>query len=538
MKKQTLKKVFAFAMACIVGGLSLFGTPANVSAAVVTDEQIAEVKEFNQAYRDILNEELGWGNRTSVKFDLVDMDDDGYDDLVVSYTLNTDNISATYAYSAEKDKWTGEEQRLFFVEGPDGSRAFMYEEYVEPIDGTAPYYCYELWEPFGQYGILSGYSQVIIKDAATGVCKYFGEEEPFDEELQMAFDDLLASATEVSGKYDATTENMDKYLPVDDITIRAMLGGTITLPEITLEVGENFHLSHDVIDQMISPAVVELNKNLVARDYDGEDLELDRTYLEEALYYEKFYVDTYEIIEKGIWTKTESNETYEKWIAGENTLNGREFSFVEEGEAVFFKYVQAKKTGSATITIPNYKIGDVTAVVNIPVKIVDKPTSITSKDDATITIKDESGVLPAKTTMTTAKVESGTVYETAVNIVKENVSKTATVAVFELNLVDGNNIELHQLDGKVKVTMDVPFTLKTGSTLKVYRVDGDKLVECTTTVADGKVTFETDHFSTYVFVEISNVPDTGDNTNVGLFAMTFLFGAGVLVVSFKGKKRA
>ena len=140
--------------------------------------------------------------------------------------------------------------------------------------------------------------------------------------------------------------------------------------------------------------------------------------------------------------------------------------------------------------------------------------------------------------MSTAKVESGTVYETAVNIVKENVSKTATVAVFELNLVDGNNVELHQLDGKVKVTMDVPFTLKAGSTLKVYRVDGDKLVECATTVTDGKVTFETDHFSTYVFVELVKVPATGDNTNIGLFVATLFAGAALVVVASRNKKRA
>lgn len=538
MKKQTLKKVFAFAMACVVGGLSLFGTPANVSAAVVTDEQIAELKEYNQAYRDILNEELGYGTRTSVKFDLVDIDGDGYDDLVISYTLNIDDISATYVYSQAEGGGTGEEQRLFYADGAEG-RYFISEEQIVPNNGSNPFSRYMIWPVFETYDMFNENTETIDVDTVTSKYTYFDgvtAQEMSASEVD-DFTAFLASATEVSGKYDATAENMDKYLPVDDITIKAMLGGTITLPEVTLEVGENFLLSHDTIDEMISPAVVELNKSIVERDYDGEDLELDRTYLEEALYYEKFYKDTNEVIEKGIWTKSESAATYEKWSAGENTINGREYSFVEEAMGIFYKYVQAKKTGTATITIPNYKIGDTTATVNIPVKIVDRPTSVTSKDDATITLKDENGVLPAKTTMTTAKVESGEVYDKAVNIVKETVAKSATVAVFELNLVDGNNIELHQLDGKVKVTMDVPFTLKTGNTLKVYRVDGEKLVECPTTVADGKVTFETDHFSTYVFVELAKVPATGDSTNIGLFVATLLAGVALVVVS-KNKKRA
>jgi hypothetical protein len=70
-------------------------------------------------------------------------------------------------------------------------------------------------------------------------------------------------------------------------------------------------------------------------------------------------------------------------------------------------------------------------------------------------------------------------------------------------------------------------------------VDGDKLVECKTAISGGKVSFETDHFSTYVLVEQEEenvvtqpvIPDKGDNAIY--YAMVMLIGLGVVFITNK-----
>lgn len=94
-------------------------------------------------------------------------------------------------------------------------------------------------------------------------------------------------------------------------------------------------------------------------------------------------------------------------------------------------------------------------------------------------------------------------------------------SVQEINLINAEGTQLHQLDGYVIVTLPVPegFTVSSTKTIGVYRLEEDgTLTKCTSSVVDGKLSFSTDHFSTYVFVEeeitTQNVdaPATGDTT--------------------------
>lgn len=76
--------------------------------------------------------------------------------------------------------------------------------------------------------------------------------------------------------------------------------------------------------------------------------------------------------------------------------------------------------------------------------------------------------------------------------------------VQEINLINAEGTQLHQLDGYVIVTLPVPegFTVSSTKTIGVYRLEEDgTLTKCTSSVVDGKLSFSTDHFSTYVFVE-------------------------------------
>ena len=146
--------------------------------------------------------------------------------------------------------------------------------------------------------------------------------------------------------------------------------------------------------------------------------------------------------------------------------------------------------------------------------------------------------------------------------------------VQEINLKDADGTQLHQIGDYVVVTLPVPegFTVSSTTTIAVYRLEDDgTLTKCTSTVVDGKLSFSTDHFSTYVFVEEpvaaqvepEQKPDpaeadtpstaptasaapvqtalasvkTGDDTGMGWMIMLLIAGLSVAVASAYGMKK-
>ena len=126
-------------------------------------------------------------------------------------------------------------------------------------------------------------------------------------------------------------------------------------------------------------------------------------------------------------------------------------------------------------------------------------------NDAGAAIVDENKVLPAGTNIESTKIEkTSDTYKKIADIFEKNDIKGKFVA-FELNLLDSDNNKItKQPDGMIKVTLPIPEGLEVSAdkTIVVYRVNDDgTLVKCNTTVENGKVIFETDHFSKYVFAE-------------------------------------
>ncbi len=126
-------------------------------------------------------------------------------------------------------------------------------------------------------------------------------------------------------------------------------------------------------------------------------------------------------------------------------------------------------------------------------------------NDAGAAIVDENKVLPAGTNIESTKIEkTSETYKKIADILEKNDIKGKFVA-FELNLLDSDNNKItKQPDGMIKVTLPIPEGLEVSAdkTIVVYRVNDDEtLVKCNTTVENGKVIFETDHFSKYVFAE-------------------------------------
>ena len=156
------------------------------------------------------------------------------------------------------------------------------------------------------------------------------------------------------------------------------------------------------------------------------------------------------------------------------------------------------------------------------------------------------------TRLDSKKVTEQKVIEKVTELVKNTIKSSDTIkkefkelVIYELNLLDGTT-ELHQLADKVEVTIAVPFQLSANEDILVYRVDGEKLVLCTSKISDGKLTFETDHFSTYVFVKVQAPAavaptPTGDRAPILQLVLVLLVGlviVGTAVICYRkrGKK--
>ena len=102
--------------------------------------------------------------------------------------------------------------------------------------------------------------------------------------------------------------------------------------------------------------------------------------------------------------------------------------------------------------------------------------------------------------------------EQKVNEVKELVKNLDenlnVVKTLDLFFTDDNGNVINK-NGETKV-VTVAVLAKDNETLEVYYVNGDKLEKVPSTYSDGKLTFYTDHFSTYTIVSRTN-----NNTNVG-----------------------
>lgn len=168
---------------------------------------------------------------------------------------------------------------------------------------------------------------------------------------------------------------------------------------------------------------------------------------------------------------------------------------------------------------------------------VEEPTTITTTDTTTkIKLDTTTNVVPEGTKLVAEEVKSGDNYNTVVKAVENDVEK---FVLYDISLV--NNNATIQPNGKVKVSIPVPTGYDT-SKIVVFRVsdDGTK-TKYDTTIKEGYITFETDHFSNYVVAEekakettttnneetstktettnttkreLDNTPKTGEETNV------------------------
>ena len=226
-------------------------------------------------------------------------------------------------------------------------------------------------------------------------------------------------------------------------------------------------------------------------------------------------------------------------------------NFNGEGEPASAEYQVPKKVQAVPDTKPDNGT-DTKPDTETDTKPESKPTLsagtvITSGSDSNTSLKDSKGILPVNTKLDSKKVIEQKVVEKVTELVKNTIKSSDTIkkvfkelVIYELNLLDGTT-ELHQLADKVEVTIAVPFQLSANEDILVYRVDGEKLVLCTSKISDGKLTFETDHFSTYVFVKVQTPATaaptpTGDRAPILQLVLVLLVGlviVGTAVICYR-----
>lgn len=154
-------------------------------------------------------------------------------------------------------------------------------------------------------------------------------------------------------------------------------------------------------------------------------------------------------------------------------------------------------------------------------------------------LTDSGNILPAGSTLTGTVLSDEALLNAAKELVRAKFGESNNAVYYEFNLKDSGGNELHQLGGKIQVTVDAPFQVRTGYKTKVFRVDGDNLVECESRISGGRLIFETDHFSTYVFVEepetvvANKVAPTGDNSFVWLYVIVMMAGGAGVYLGWK-----
>lgn len=227
-------------------------------------------------------------------------------------------------------------------------------------------------------------------------------------------------------------------------------------------------------------------------------------------------------------------------------------NFNGEGDPASAEYQVPKKVEEVPDTKPDTKPDTGTDTKPESKPTLSAGTVITSGSDSNTSLKDSKGILPVNTRLDSKKVTEQKVIEKVTELVKNTIKSSDTIkkefkelVIYELNLLDGTT-ELHQLADKVEVTIAVPFQLSASEDILVYRVDGEKLVLCTSKISDGKLTFETDHFSTYVFVKVqapatAAPTPTGDRAPILQLVLVLLVGlviVGTTVICYRkrGKK--
>ncbi len=169
---------------------------------------------------------------------------------------------------------------------------------------------------------------------------------------------------------------------------------------------------------------------------------------------------------------------------------------------------------STTIPANNNNIG----TSNSASFVVSTADAVKIQDSAIISGLEAAG-LPNVTNLKVSVIpESDSIYQTVVDLIKntEKIKDKNSVAIADLSLINTEGIIVkQQLNRKIKITLELFENIKNAKWVETFRYN-----ETTKTfdslgiseVINGKFTFETDHFTPYIFASVDS-PSTNNNNN-------------------------
>ena len=256
---------------------------------------------------------------------------------------------------------------------------------------------------------------------------------------------------------------------------------TLVIPEGTIGIKEN--AVWDNVEKIVVPGSMEV---VSSRNF-GFAPELKELEFKEGvkgidLYYEESEVPNLE----GLWFP-DSISNIELQVYADNYPE-------EDGVAHFFYSVKPTVYCSEENTVAI----EYANKYELPIQYV--VNEIVSENGENISVSNENKFITG-TKFTAEVLTSGDIYDNAKIVLASVLEKDEKFVVMEMNLVGADGEEMHQLENDVTVTLDVPAELKEADNIRVFRIEDEKYVECHCGVQDEKISFITDHFSTYVFVE-------------------------------------
>ena len=282
---------------------------------------------------------------------------------------------------------------------------------------------------------------------------------------------------------------------------------TIEEPIIVHNMPESVDLgaTHTLTTQLTNTELV--NKKLSDFPY-VEKGEFYSDYYESENTHEIVYRPVIEVIE-GANLVSRANQDYT------NTLNSSEdITFTGEGTVKFkITYEQLNTIPCCIERCENKEDFFYNPEKIITVNVVDPSEPIIITDNTKeVQIEAEKTVVPEGTIVIADKITDGDKLDVVTESLKEVTDK---FCAFDISL-ENNNVKI-QPNGKVKVTISIPTGYNKNKLVVYYINDNGAKEKLTSTINNDKISFETEHFSTYVIAEstlngIDENPDAGTNS--------------------------
>ena len=378
--------------------------------------------------------------------------------------------------------------------------------------------------------------------AKTMPVEYFEQDMAWSVELGSNYGKSVLSNVEVTLKKkgsnqtwtfnQATSNEQENYFNVDTQNYGSLANCIIFRPnlaEISYANGDIFEVSiTGLTNSDGTPATLEYTVNFFSLEASEEESKeetttedttepSEETSTEEESKEETTTEDTTEPSEE---TSTEE-ESKEETTTEDTTEPSEETSTEEESKEETTtedttEPSEETSTEEESTTIPanNNNIG----TSNSASFVVSTADAVKIQDSAIISGLEAAG-LPNVTNLKVSVIpESDSIYQTVVDLIKntEKIKDKNSVAIADLSLINTEGIIVkQQLNRKIKITLELFENIENAKWVETFRYN-----ETTKTfdslgiseVINGKFTFETDHFTPYIFASVDS-PSTNNNNN-------------------------